>query len=223
MFGRTEPYMVPRSVFSWSAIMYGVIGARTFMAAMPTMTAVQSDGVEDLQRGRLAADRVEGVIGAPPAGQRTHVLDHVLGLGVDRVGGAELARVLELVVEQVAGDDQPGAGQPGALDDVEPHATAADHDDRGAGLDFGAAGDGADTRRHAAAHERRLRPRHLLPDRHQHLRRTHDGLRERPDARHLEDVLAVTLEAAGAVEHHPPRRLVPVADNRPADRAIEAP
>src|SRR5439155_904048 len=42
-FGRSEPYMVPLSVFSWSAKKYGVIGARTASAAMPTITAVPSE------------------------------------------------------------------------------------------------------------------------------------------------------------------------------------
>src|SRR5439155_16180365 len=50
----------------------------------------------------------------------------------------------------------------------------------------------------------------------------HDRLRERSDARHLEDVLPVPLEPAGAVEHHPARGLMAVAENRAPDRAVEA-
>ena len=75
----------------------------------------------------LAADGIEGVVGAQPAGQLLHALHHVLVLGVDGVGGAELARVAQLVVEQVAGDDGLGAGELGALHHVEPDAAAADH------------------------------------------------------------------------------------------------
>ena len=46
--------------------MKGVIGARTAMAghADDHRGAPRRDGVDDLQRGRLAADRIEGVVDA---------------------------------------------------------------------------------------------------------------------------------------------------------------
>src|SRR3970040_2301230 len=59
--------------------------------------------------------------------------------------------------------------QPRPLDDITPPPAAADHQHRRARLDLRAMGHRAHARRHAAAHERRLRPRHLLADRHQHL------------------------------------------------------
>ena len=75
----------------------------------------------------LAADGIEGVVGAQAAGQLLHALHHVLGLGVDGVGGAELAGDSQLVVEQVAGDDGARAGELGALHHVEADAAAAHH------------------------------------------------------------------------------------------------
>src|SRR5215831_3471002 len=176
------------------------MGARTLMAAMPTMTAVPP--------GRMAS-RICSL-----------VADLVAG-GVDRVGGAEVARERELGVEEVARDDLAGAGEARALDDVEPDAAAADHDDGGAGLDLCAAGHGADARWHAASHQGRLGPRHLLADGNQHLGGTDDVLGERPDPRHLEDVFAVAAQAAGAVEHGPADRLMAVTQDRAADGAVE--
>ena len=62
----------------------------------------------------------------------THALHGVALRGVDDVGGAELARVGELVLQHVDGDDAARAGEPRALDDVEADAAAADDEDGGA-------------------------------------------------------------------------------------------
>ena len=134
---------------------------------------------------------------------------------------AELLGIGQLVVEQVGGGDDARPGEPRALNDVEPHAAAADDEDGGARLHLGAARDGADARRHAAADQRGLRPRHFLADGHEHLRRAHDALGEGADARHLVDVLPLVLQAIGAVEHAPARRGVAVAQDAPPDRAVE--
>src|SRR5919198_319261 len=63
--------------------------------------AALPDDVERLPDRRRGADHLEGVIGAPAAGQLLDRLDDVLAAGVDEVGRAELARELELLVEQV--------------------------------------------------------------------------------------------------------------------------
>src|SRR5437016_11107599 len=89
--------------------------------------AARADRVEDLERRRLAADRVEGVVGAAASRQLAHAVHDLLLGGVDRVRGAELAGERELVREQIARDDLARAGQAGALDHVEPDAAAADH------------------------------------------------------------------------------------------------
>ena len=58
---------------------------------------------------------------------------------------------------------------------------------------------------------------------HQHLGRAHHLLGEGADARHLVDVLPVARQPLGAVEHAPARRVVvAVAEDRAADRAVEA-
>src|SRR5215472_11537547 len=73
--------------------------------------AAGPNGVEDLQRGRLAADGVERVVGAAAAREGAHLVDDLVAGGVDRVGGAEVARERELGVEEVARDDLAGAGE----------------------------------------------------------------------------------------------------------------
>ena len=93
----------------------------------------------------------------------------------------------------------PRARDHRALDGVQADAAAADHQHRRARLDLGMARHGADAGRHAAADQRRLRPRHVLADRHDHLLRHDDLLGEGADARHLVDALALVLDAQGAV------------------------
>ena len=182
----------------------------------------RADRVDDLERRRLAADRVERVVHAAPLRQLPRALDHVVVFAVQGVGRAELLRELELVVEEVAGEDHPGAGEPRALDHVEPDAAAADHEHRRAHLHVGRAGHRAHARRHRAAQERRLGPRHLRADRDRHLGRAHDPLGEGAEARELVDLLPVPAQALGAVEHPPAGGLVAVAQDRAAGRAVEA-
>ena len=162
--------------------------------------AARRQGVEGQRLGLVDRHGVEGIVDAQPAGDLLDLLGRIfVGVGVDRVGGAEGLRHLELVVQDVGGDDLAGARQQGALHGVQPDAAAADHQHIRAGLDLGVARHGADAGRHAAADQGRLRPRHVLADRHHHLLRHHDLLGEGADARHLVDALALVLDAQGAV------------------------
>ncbi len=158
--------------------------------------------IDDLQHGRLGADGVERVVDAE-SGDLLHRLHDVLLLGVDDVRGAEVGRELQLVVEQIDGDDGLGAGQLGALHDVEADAAAADDHDRRARVDLGMPHGGADARRDRAADDRRMRPRQIVPNFHHLVGGAHRVLGEGADAGHDVDRLAVELHAAGAVVHAP--------------------
>src|SRR5580658_7307794 len=84
-------------------------------------------------RGEFAAaNALERVI-CTAARQLLQRLDWVLsGLGEERVGGAELLRHLKLGRQRVHRDDEPGAGNARALDDVQSNPAATEHDDTGA-------------------------------------------------------------------------------------------
>ena len=73
---------------------------------MPTSTAPPAGHrrFDNLQRGLLAADRVEGVIDAEAFGHLPHGIQTVLRRGIDHVRRAETLRKLALVVAQIAGD-----------------------------------------------------------------------------------------------------------------------
>src|SRR5262249_10717179 len=83
------------------------------------------------------AGAVEGVVGAA-VGQRDQVLDDVPGylLRIDEMGHAELAAPFFLAVVEVDADDLVGAHHLGALNDVEPDAAEAEHDDVRSGGDL---------------------------------------------------------------------------------------
>src|SRR5215467_14398128 len=184
--------------------------------------AAGPDGVEDLERGLLAADGVERVVDAAAFRQLVHPLHDVVLLAVHGVGRPELLGVAELVVEEIASHDHARAGQPRALHHVEPDAATADHEHGGARLHARARGDRAYSGGHAAAHERGLGPRHLLANGHQHFRGTDHRLREGADARHLVHVLGLVTEAVAAVEHGPAHRLVSVTEDGAPEGAVEA-
>src|SRR5207237_6931274 len=96
---------------------------------------------------RLAvADDLEGVVDAT-AGQLADLFDGVPVRAVDRVGRAELAGVLELVVEQIDSDDATGTDQRRALDHVQSDPAAADHGDAAARLHPGSVDHGPDSGR----------------------------------------------------------------------------
>src|SRR5262249_3631259 len=117
------------------------------------------DRLDHQGRRALAPDGIKGVVGAEATRQFQHRLADVLALGVDAMGGAELARQLELVVEQVTGDDGLGTGELCPLHDVEADAAAANYQYRGAGFNVGMTDDGADAGGDAAADNGSMRPR----------------------------------------------------------------
>ena len=169
------------------------------------------DGIDHQGCRLLAANGVEGVVGTKTSGQFLHALEHILVPGIDGVRCAELARVGQLVVEQVAGDDDLGPGKFGALHDIEPDTATADHQHRGARLDVGMADDGADAGGDATADDGGVRPGQILAHRHHLLGRTDNVLRKRADAGHLVDGFAIELQARAAVMHAPARAIIVAA------------
>ena len=103
---------------------------------MPTMTAVPRLRIMSHGHpgGRPAPIRLEREVRAA-AGDLLHPLDRGLRARVDGVGGAELPGEVERRVLDVHRHDRRGAGQPGALDDVDADAAAADHGHAVAGAD----------------------------------------------------------------------------------------
>ena len=101
------------------------------------------------------------------------------------------------------------AGEPRAGDDLEPDPTAADHRHGVAGLHAGDVADGADTRDHAAAEQRRLPQRKLARDRDRAARRDDGVLGEagRPEAV-LEHRPVREVQPARPVHQHPPRAVL---------------
>ena len=61
------------------------------------------------------------------AGEGHDRADRIHLAGVDGVGGAELARELQLGCHRVDGDDAAGTGDGGAVDAREPDTAAADY------------------------------------------------------------------------------------------------
>ncbi len=76
--------------------------------------------------------------------------------GVDRRGGAELARQRQLVCAQIDRDDLAGADQQAAQQGVQADAAEADHGDGRAGGDAGGVHHRADAGQDRAAEQRRL-------------------------------------------------------------------
>src|SRR5262249_61149656 len=115
-------------------------------------------GFEDLQRGLLAADGVEGVVDPAPVRELTHPLHDVVLLAIECVGRPELLGIVELAVEKIAGHDHARPAEPRALHYVKTDTAAADHEHGGARLHPRARGDGAHAGGDATAHEGGLRP-----------------------------------------------------------------
>src|SRR5215510_1220836 len=183
--------------------------------------AAGGDGV-DHQGGRLfAAYGIEGVVDTEARGQFLHALQDILLLGVDDMRRTELARVEELIVEQVSGDDDLGPGEFGPLHDVEPDTAAADHQYRGTRLHVGVADRGADAGSDAAADNGGVGPRQILAHRYDLLGRADDVFGKSADAGHLVDGFAVELHARGAVMHTPAGCIiVPAAQHGASGRTV---
>ena len=86
---------------------------------------------ERLHDHRRRADDLEGVVHAEAVREVAHRRRRIRAARpVDHVGGAELLRQLELRPGEIYGDDARRTAQRRALDDVQPHAAAAEHRDR---------------------------------------------------------------------------------------------
>lgn len=175
------------------------------------------DGFDHLQCGLLAADRVKGGIEAEPFCHLPHSFDNVPRARIDRVRRAKIRCIAQLGIAQIAGDDRVCPGQRCALDDVEPDAAAPDHQHAGASREPRVADHRADPGSDATADDCGLGERQVVAHFDDLLGGTDDLLRERLDARHLVDRLAVQLNGGRPVMHAPARRAV-VSDARTAAR-----
>src|SRR5687767_14640361 len=150
------------------------------------------------------AGAVEAVIGAAP-GRVDHRLDDLVGadLGwVDEIGHSEMLGHRPFGGIDVDADDLGGAGEAGALDDVEADAAEPEHRDGGAGLDPRRPDRRADAGGDAAADVADLVERRVLADPGERDLGKHGEVREGRAAHIMGDRLAAEAEAAGAVGHH---------------------
>lgn len=133
-----------------------------------------------------------------------------LAFRLDRVGRAEVARPVELRLDEVGGDDRRGAAQPRALHQVHAVAAAADDEHAVARLHLGAMPRGAHPRRHAAGDQAREIERDVAIDHDDRGLVDHRALAERADHTECADLVApVVTPAIAAVE------LRPLRDARP--------
>ncbi len=115
-----------------------------------------------LRERRRTAAREEGELGTAAIGQLANGLDRIGGGRVDDVGRPECAGVLELLRRDVDRDDLSRVAQQCSLDDREPDAATADHDDGGVFPHRRRPEGRSRTRREAAREQRRLLDRQLL-------------------------------------------------------------
>src|SRR6266480_4072257 len=147
--------------------------------------AALADGVEpgghDL--GRHEVDGEDGRVGHLPPG---HIGDGRLRLfrRGERVGRAELHRLLPLVLQRIDGDDVLGAGVAGALHRVDADAADAVDRHRVAGRDVRGVHGGAPAGRHAAANQHGLLQREVVVDLDGRGLADHAVLAEGPDHAH---------------------------------------
>ena len=135
--------------------------------ADPHGDAAPARAADALHEGRLDEPyRLEGVVGSEAVRQLDDALDGVLLRGVDGVGRAELHGHVQLVVEDVDGDDGRRACDLCALHAVEPDAARAEYGYRRARLHPGGVDGRADARGDAAAHQSGLGEGNVLVDGH---------------------------------------------------------
>ena len=115
--------------------------------------AGQVAGVEGLGEGFRAADGVDDDVGAVAVGEGLDAFDGVLLLGVDGVGGAELAGPFEFSVVDVDGDDRRRPGEAGTGDGGVADPAAADDGDGVAAADLAGVDRGAETGHDSAAEQ----------------------------------------------------------------------
>src|SRR3990172_757535 len=162
--------------------------------------AAVGDGVEGGEDGVGAAERLEGDVDTPAAGQLAHLGGGVVAGGVDGERRAQLLRRLELLVADVDGDDVGGAEDAGDLDDVAADAADADHGDGLADRHLALVADGAVGGGHGAAEDASLLQPEIVRDGKDGGRR-HDGiLGEAAGAVHGEGRAVAAEEARLAVE-----------------------
>ena len=114
------------------------------------------------------------------------------------MGGAHAPGHLELSVEDVDADDLAGAPDPGALDDRESHAAAAEDGDGLTGLEPRGSERGAHTGEHAAPDERRPVERQVGVDLHDRVLVEQHALGVARDADELAERSALLREARRA-------------------------
>src|SRR6185312_12573401 len=98
-------------------------------------------------------DRVDHHVGAVTVGEVLNSLHWVQLARVDRVGRAEVARPVQLLVVGIYRDDPLGPDQSRARDRGVPHTTAADHRDRVVATDRAGVDRGAQAGHHTAAQQ----------------------------------------------------------------------
>lgn len=171
-------------------------------ALAPALVAGLEGGTHDVD----VASAVESVVAAA-VGHLDELLLDALGAelgGVHKVGGAKFLGPLLLGVVDVDDDDAAGLVLDGALDDAEPDAAGTEDGHVGALLESTLAGGddgGAVARGDAAAQQAGAVHGSLVGDGNDG-DVGHDGvLREGRGAHEVEEVLALGLEARGAVGH----------------------
>src|SRR5439155_11060988 len=110
-----------------------------------------------------------------------------------------LARVAELVLQDVHGDDLLGARQRTTLDRVQSDAATADDDHRLARPHSGGVDDGADPGHHRASDNRGLLHRHVRIDLHDPFPGKHRQLTKRGYPGEVPNLLVAPAESAGPV------------------------
>ena len=171
------PIFEPRIRRLSEARFAGSMVSSTPIGGMPTMTSAPVRADQRLGPGhrcrRTRGD--EHVVGEEAIGEGRHRRDHIRGSRVDGVGCAQPPGEVVLGRLGIDGDDDRRAGEGSALDDVQPDATAPDHDDGRACLHPGGVPDGAHARDHPACEKGSRRRGDVVVDRHD-LRAVHHDL-----------------------------------------------
>src|SRR5688572_30615342 len=169
-----------------------------------------------------AANRLDGIVGPAPTADLLDPSQRVLAPRVDQVGGAELARPLQLLIEDVDRDHPGRADQRGGLDGVEADPAAADDDHVRAGHDLGAVDDRASAGGDPTANQADDVERGVLADRNDADVGYHGvgGVGAKLEV--LADLLIAAAKAGGAIVEQVTWLVAQVAEVRPTDDAVGA-